>query len=148
MGRSGSGKTTLTQWINGTNLKYQKTQAIEYEGQIIDTPGEYIENKHYYRALILSSYDSDVVALVQDATDGESIFPPNFAAIFNKQIIGIVTKIDHENADIERATMYLKNAGCEEIIKVSAVCDIGIEKLEQLLEGSGGTNEKDSLNSR
>ena len=147
MGRSGCGKTTLTQWINGMNLEYQKTQAIEYVGEIIDTPGEYIENRTYYRALILSSYDSDMVALVQDAADEESIFPPNFAAIFNKKIIGIVTKIDHENADIDRAVMHLKNAGCETIVKVSSVCDIGMDDLQATLKDNGGSYEKDSRNS-
>lgn len=147
MGRSGCGKTTLTQWINGMNLEYQKTQAIEYVGEIIDTPGEYIENRTYYRALILSSYDSDIVALVQDAADEESIFPPNFAAIFNKTIIGIITKIDHENADIDRATMHLKNAGCKTIVKVSAVCNVGMDDLREILKNSGGSYEKNSRNS-
>lgn len=148
MGRSGCGKTTLTQWLNGLNLKYKKTQAIEYTGAIIDTPGEYIENKSYYRALIISSYDSDIVALVQDATDEESIFPPNFAAIFNKTIIGIVTKIDHEDADIKRAINHLENAGCHKVIEVSAVCNIGMDNLQEVLGGNGRSYEKDSRNSR
>ena len=147
MGRTGCGKTTLTQWLNGINLEYQKTQAIEYVGEIIDTPGEYIENKSYYTALIVSSYDSDVVALVQDATKEESLFPPKFTAIFNKKIIGVITKIDHEDADIDRATMHLENAGCETIVQVSAVCNLGMEDLQQALNGNGGPYEKDSRNS-
>lgn len=147
MGKSGCGKTTLTQWINGMDLDYNKTQAIEYVGEIIDTPGEYMENKSYYNALIVSSYDSDIVALVQDATDEMSIFPPQFISIFTKDAVGIITKIDHEKADIDRATMHLENAGCHTIVEVSAVCNIGMDSLQKVLNGNGGSDEKNSYNS-
>ena len=59
IGKSGCGKTTLTQRINGMDLEYRKTQMITYSNDILDTPGEYLENRNLYNALIISSYDSD-----------------------------------------------------------------------------------------
>ena len=41
IGRTGCGKTTLAQILNDEVIEYRKTQMILYEGEIIDTPGEY-----------------------------------------------------------------------------------------------------------
>ena len=56
-GKTGSGKTTLTQVLNEEFVQYKKTQSIEVCENIIDTPGEYIENRFYYKALIVASVD-------------------------------------------------------------------------------------------
>ena len=45
VGRSGAGKTTLTQALKGKKITYHKTQYINHYDVIIDTPGEYAENK-------------------------------------------------------------------------------------------------------
>ena len=51
VGRSGAGKTTLTQAMKGRRITYHKTQYINNYDVIIDTPGEYAENKTLARAL-------------------------------------------------------------------------------------------------
>lgn len=65
VGRSGCGKTTLLQRMNGLKIEYRKTQTITYENNAFDTPGEYLENRNRYSALIVSSYDCDVIGMVQ-----------------------------------------------------------------------------------
>jgi len=40
-GRVGAGKTTLTQALRGEEIKYYKTQYVNYLDTVIDTPGEY-----------------------------------------------------------------------------------------------------------
>ena len=50
VGRSGAGKTTLTQAMKGKKITYHKTQYINNYDVIIDTPGEYAENKTLARA--------------------------------------------------------------------------------------------------
>ena len=64
VGRSESGKTTLTQALRGENLRYHKTQYINYHDVIIDTPGEYAQTKGLGRALALYTYEADVVGLL------------------------------------------------------------------------------------
>lgn len=133
IGQTGSGKTTLTQAINNRSKIYKKTQAIEYYDNFLDTPGEYLENRRFYNALISSSFDCDMIGFVMDCTQYESVFPPNFASIFNKPVIGIITKIDCENKNIEVAKECLYNAGVSEIFMVSSINDIGIEELKKYL---------------
>ena len=54
IGTTGSGKTTLTQALSNEKIEYKKTQAVDFRDYIIDTPGEYIDNKMYYNALIVT----------------------------------------------------------------------------------------------
>lgn len=134
IGETGSGKTTLTQALNNEKIKYKKTQSLEYSDSILDTPGEYIENKQYYNAIITSSMDYDVIGFLQDSTSTKIIFPPNFASTFNKKVIGIITKIDCCNNDLEIAEEYLKRAGVHEIFWVDSINGKGIEDIRRLLQ--------------
>ena len=56
IGRSGAGKTTLTQALKGEEIKYHKTQYVNYFECIIDTPGEYAQTHELGYALALYSY--------------------------------------------------------------------------------------------
>ncbi len=87
IGRTQSGKTTLCQRLHDIDIEYKKTQAVEGYENAIDTPGEYIENRFYYKALIVTSADADVIGLVQDATDDRSYFPQGLERVFQKQLL-------------------------------------------------------------
>jgi ethanolamine utilization protein EutP len=121
----------LTQVMKNKDINYEKTQAIIYNDYIIDTPGEYIENPGLYRALIVSSADCDVIALLHDCTSEGSIFPPNFSSIFTKPVIGIITKSDlsKDEKDINIAKEILIRAGVQKIFKISAYNKIGIKEI-------------------
>uniref|UniRef100_UPI003158F10E EutP/PduV family microcompartment system protein n=1 Tax=Caloramator sp. Dgby_cultured_2 TaxID=3029174 RepID=UPI003158F10E len=112
---------------------YKKTQAFEYHKCILDTPGEYIENRNYIRAIISEAVNCDIIAFLQDATQEDCIYPPNFAYIFNKRIIGIVTKIDIKNCNVKFAEECLKRAGVKEIFYISSLKQIGIDDIKNLL---------------
>lgn len=137
IGKSGSGKTTLCQKLNEEELKYRKTQSIEIYNQSIDTPGEYLENRFYYKALIVTSVDANVIALLYDCTSDESFIPPGFASMFAKEVIGIITKIDlaKDNEDIIRATRNLESAGVSKIFMVDILSGKGIEDLKNYILG-------------
>ncbi|GAU75898.1 EutP/PduV family microcompartment system protein [Fusibacter sp. 3D3] len=129
MGKTGVGKTTLIQNLRNETITYKKTQATEFQGHYIDTPGEYIENPRFYNALITLSLDADVVALVQDVTSEECYFPPGFGDMFNIKVIGIMTKIDQAAHQFQRAEQFLKEAGAEIIYGVSACTNEGMDVL-------------------
>lgn len=76
IGKTGSGKTTLCQNLDNLELKYKKTQSVEIYNKSIDTPGEYLENRYYYKALVVTSADADIIALVYDCTNEESYIAP------------------------------------------------------------------------
>ncbi|MBO1263452.1 ethanolamine utilization protein EutP [Proteiniclasticum sp. SCR006] len=129
VGRSESGKTTLTQALKGKKVSYHKTQYIHYHDVIIDTPGEYAENRNLSLALALYSYEADVVGLLISATEPYSLFPPNVAPCVNREVIGIVTKIDQDDADPIQAEIWLRLSGCQKVFHVSAVTGDGIRDL-------------------
>ena len=129
MGRSECGKTSLTQAIKGETISYKKTQAINYNDVTIDTPGEYAENRHLGCALALYAYEADIVGLLISATEPYSLYGPCITSMANREVIGIVTKIDKENANPDRAERWLRLAGCKKIFRVSSVTKEGINEL-------------------
>lgn len=135
IGKTGSGKTTLCQKIHDLDLEYKKTQSVEVYDESIDTPGEYIENRFYYKALIVTAVDADRIALVYDCTVDESYIPPGFSSMFAKETIGIITKIGiaSDEKQIIRAEEELKKAGVEKIFKVDTILGTGIEELIKYL---------------
>ncbi|MPW25520.1 EutP/PduV family microcompartment system protein [Alkalibaculum sp. M08DMB] len=136
IGKTGSGKTTLYQRLASRNLKYEKTQAIEFHNHIIDTPGEYLENRRYYSALQVTSTGADVVALVLDCKDKSSSYPPGFASMFNKPTVGIISKIDliGNDDDYHRAEKSLRLSGIDQIFKISSLNNQGVENLIKFLQ--------------
>ncbi len=130
VGKTGSGKTSLLQSFQGREVVYRKTQAITFDGMFVDSPGEFLENRRLLPALLTSSTNCQIVALVQDATGKTSPFSPGFAAMFNKGVIGIVTKIDEKLSNPERAEEFLRQAGAKEIYKTSAVEKTGLDSLK------------------
>lgn len=67
IGPSQCGKTSLTQCMRGEALHYQKTRAIVWSPTTIDTPGEYLENRCLYSALLASACEANIIALVLNA---------------------------------------------------------------------------------
>ena len=100
MGRSECGKTTLRQALKGDTIQYHKTQYINHYDVVIDTPGEYAETNRLGRALALYSYEADVVGMLISAREPYSLYPPCCTAMCNREVIGIVTKINHPDANV------------------------------------------------
>lgn len=129
VGRTGCGKTTLTQALKGKKIIYHKTQYINNFDVIIDTPGEYAENRALARALILYSYEAEVVGLLMSSLEDYSLYSPHIVAGATREVIGIVTQIDQENARPDLAEMWLKLAGCKTIFYISSYTGEGIPEL-------------------
>ena len=53
----------------------------------------------------------------------------------NREVIGIVTKINEPKARRELAGLWLRNAGCRRIFYVDAVTGEGVEALLEYLRG-------------
>ncbi|MGI6065151.1 MAG: EutP/PduV family microcompartment system protein [Bacillota bacterium] len=134
VGAVGSGKTTLVRALHGNCDSVTKTQAMEYTANSIDTPGEFIENPFFYRALFATSLEAEVIIFIQDATREKSVFPPGFAGAFSKRTIGVVTKVDHPTANVERASRFLKGLGLSgPVTNVSAITGEGLDELKKVI---------------
>ena len=134
LGRVAAGKTTLTQALRGEEIKYYKTQYVNYLDTVIDTPGEYTERRETSGALALYAYEADVVGLVLSANEPYSIFSPCLTSMVNRETIGIITGIDKPDANVERVSRWLKLAGCKEVFPVSSITGEGIKELANFLK--------------
>ena len=132
MGRSGVGKTTLKQALRKEKIEYKKTQYIDWNDWIIDTPGEYVENRNLSSALGLYAYEADVVGLLLSADDWFSVYSPNMVGLVNRDVVGIVTKTDL--APPNQAENWLRLAGCEKIFKVNSISGEGVGELIEYLK--------------
>ena len=133
IGRSEAGKTTLVQALSGKDIGYEKTQSVSMNSRLIDTPGEYIQTKNLGTALAIYSYEADVIGLLLSATEPYSLFSPNITCMTTKEVIGIITKIDHKNANVQNAEKWLKLAGCKKIFKIHSLASEGITDLTEYL---------------
>ncbi len=136
IGKVGHGKTTLSQQLHGMDIEYKKTQAVELVGDdTIDTPGEYLERKERYSALIVTATDADVVILLCAANDTMCTFSPGMGSMFaGKELVGVVTKIDlADEKQIKRAKFMLEFAGCQKIFEVSCTTGEGVDRLKEYI---------------
>lgn len=137
MGRSECGKTSLTQAMRGETITYHKTQYVNAFDVIIDTPGEYAECARLAGALAVYACEADVVGLMLSSIEPYSLYPPCVTGLSPREVVGIVTKIDHRDANIRQASRWLRLAGCQKIFYVSAYTGEGIPELLSYLKEDG-----------
>ena len=129
IGRSECGKTTLTQALKGEKIHYHKTQYVNRFDVIIDTPGEYIQTKNLGNAIAMYTFEADVVGLLMSSREPYSLYPPCVTPLCNRPVIGIVTQINSDGADPDRAESWLRLAGCETIFRVDSKTGEGVWKI-------------------
>lgn len=131
IGPVSAGKTTLIQRLCEKEIREDKTQAVEYVNEYIDTPGEYMQVRAFWCSLTITSHDADLICLVQDATSEDCWFSGGIGTKFSKPVAGIVTKIDSPKRDERQARSYLEYAGCHRVFCVSALTNEGMGALEE-----------------
>lgn len=135
IGGIGVGKTSLKQMLMNEHVSYRKTQVLDFSQLFIDCPGEYLEIPRFYHVLIDASHQVSEIWALQDATKQRTFYPPKFAKVFNKPIIGIITKVDLAQANVEQASSYLTYAGIPEpFYPTSIINEKGYGPLRMRLE--------------
>jgi ethanolamine utilization protein EutP len=135
IGSIGAGKSTLTNALLERKEVAVKTQSLNYNDWIVDTPGEYTENPFYYKNIMATALEVTHVLYLQDATKQKTIFPPGFSTGINKLPIGVVTKSDSDQADIESAIKQLKRVIPKgPIVISSSKSGEGLNEIRKLVE--------------
>lgn len=88
-------------------------------------------------ALALYTYEADIVGLLCSATEPYCLFPPCCTCMANREVIGIVTKINDPDAHVERSASWLRLAGCRKIFFVDSRKQEGIPELLEYLREDG-----------
>ncbi len=90
-------------------------------------------------ALAVFTAEADVIGLLMDATEPFSLYSPNLTPVCNREVVGVVTKIDHWAAQPAQAA-WLELAGCKKIFYTSAYTGEGIADILSYLK-----EERDTL---
>ena len=101
-----------------------------------------IKKKIIFRlsALAVFTAEADVIGLLMDATEPFSLYSPNLTPVCNREVVGVVTKIDHWAAQPAQAAAWLELAGCKKIFYTSAYTGEGIADILSYLK-----EERDTL---
>ncbi|MEI7611975.1 MAG: EutP/PduV family microcompartment system protein [Betaproteobacteria bacterium] len=138
LGDIGAGKTTLINALCGKNETARKTQAVEFEGNGLDTPGEYLSHPRFYSALLCTAQEADTLVYVHSADRDSCRLPPGFMEVYNgKDIVGVITKTDLPDASPEAAHELLRANGIRgPIFRVSSTDPASLLPLKALLMGT------------
>ncbi len=136
IGPQRGGKSTLSNIINEIDQEPQKTLVPEYIGEILDTPGEYIEHRNYFSRFQVITSEYKIIAFVLPCKFENLYLPPNFMSMFpNHKHIGIITKADlGDEADIQACIDFLKEIGITEYYPVSIHDKQSIVTLQHAIE--------------
>lgn len=136
VGEVDAGKSALIDALIDQETQTGKTQApIFYRGGVIDTPGEFVDNRAWNGALLSTISTVKTIVILQPATAKAMHTPSGLLRVYpNKNIVGVVSKTDEEGADIHHAAQLLKRYGVPEPYFYTSIHDqASIEKLYQHL---------------
>lgn len=138
IGEIEAGKTTLINALFDKNEIARKTQAFEFEGNGLDTPGEYFSHPRMYSALLCSAQDMDVLVYVHPADRATCRLPPGLLDVYSgQQVIGVITKTDLPDAQPDVVETLLREHGIAGSIYRVSSCDAdSLQALKALLLGS------------
>lgn len=98
--------------IFGLAEEVHKTQALEFEADGIDSPGEFFSYPRLYYALINTASDVDTLVYVHPANERNFRMPPGLLEIYaDRQVVAVITKTDLPDADPEFVESMLRENG-------------------------------------
>lgn len=113
IGEVDAGKSALITRLVNPEGNQRKTQApIFYAGSVIDTPGEYVDNRAWNGPLLSTVSGVNTIVYLQPANAARFSAPPGLLRVYpNKRLVGVISKVDADDADINNAEKLLKNNG-------------------------------------
>ena len=143
IGEIEAGKTTLINALFDKDEIARKTQAIEFEGNGMDTPGEYFCHPRLYSALLCSAQDMDTLVYVHPADRDTCRLPPGLLDVYvGKKVIGVITKTGLPEARPDAAQALLPGHGIRgSIFRISSHDANSICALRKVLLGTCKTTQ-------
>ncbi len=136
LGGVGVGKSSLFRLLFNKSEAVRKTQAVVFESNRgLDTPGEFFSHPRLYHALIQTLVDVGTIVYVHDGTDRLCRLPPGLLKIYSgKRLVGVITKIDKPECDLEFIEKLLRENGFDDrIFKISNMQQESVVELRNYL---------------
>ncbi|MGL4613325.1 MAG: EutP/PduV family microcompartment system protein [Shewanella sp.] len=125
VGEVDSGKSALINQLLEYDTNTGKTQApIFYPGKVIDTPGEFMESRAMYGALLTTISNVKTIVLLHPANAQYFASPRGLLTVYsNKNIVGVISKVDAPGADIDKSIALLRQNGIPEPYFMTSIFD-------------------------
>lgn len=134
VGRDHCGKTSLIGALTGNGRPIRYTQDVRYTSLAMDVPGAYLENPSMYQHLISLSQEASCVLLLAECGSLANAYPPNFAGSFNCPVIGVMTKTDLIEGNVDVNSEQWRRIGVREpYFAVSVKDGTGVNELKNYL---------------
>ena len=136
VGEVDAGKSALINQLIDHDTNTGKTQAaIYYPGKIIDTPGEFVASRAMYGALLTTICNVKTIVCLHPANAQHFSSPIGLLKVYsNKNIVGVISKVDAPDADIDKSIMLLRQNGIPEpYFKTSIFDEESIDQLSHYL---------------
>lgn len=137
VGEVDAGKSALIdKLLSGVDTHTGKTQSpIFYPGKVIDTPGEFIDHRALNGALLTTICSVKTIVVLQPATATHYSPANGLLTVYgNKNIVGVISKVDAVGADVDKAVKLLRqNKVPEPYFQTSIYDSASIEQLFRYL---------------
>ena len=136
IGEVDAGKSALITRLVDPEGNQRKTQVpIFYSGSVIDTPGEYVDNRAWNGPLLSTISGVNTIVYLQPANAKRFSSPPGLLRVYpNKRLIGVISKVDIDDADINNAELLLESNGIKGPYFYTSIFDENsINKLREFL---------------
>jgi len=136
IGEVDAGKSALLDKLIAQKTAIGKTQApIFYCGHVVDTPGEFVDNRSWNGALLSTIASVKTIVCLQPANAKHFAVPSGLLRVYpNKNIVSVISKIDANDADIAKASKLFKQNGLPEpYLQISIFDQASIDSLYQYL---------------
>lgn len=117
MGPKNSGKTTIADYIESDVSSTKFYGDIIYRLKTIEIPSNYLENNWLKNIVIMISQNQGFAnILVLNGNNLCHYYSPNFAKVFTKPTLGIITKADLMDINSKKMAINIMNKlGCNYI---------------------------------
>ena len=113
LGSRESGKTLLANHLNGVSAPPKRTPHMVYGKNTLDVPGSYVESNDMHKHLIAAQQDAYCMLMLCDPMAHKRCYPPGFSKVFRIPVLGVITKVDLDQAEIEKCHAELEAAGVQ-----------------------------------
>ncbi|QIZ75706.1 EutP/PduV family microcompartment system protein [Ferrimonas lipolytica] len=110
IGEVDAGKSALLDKLSEQQIHIGKTQSAQYyAGKLVDTPGEFVDNRSWFGPLLSTICNVKTVLCLQPANATRFAPMTGLLTVYsNKNIVGVISKIDTDDADIDRAKRLMR----------------------------------------
>ena len=86
---------------------------------------------------LMGRSEADIVGLICSATEPYCLFPPCITCMANREVVGIVSKINDPGAHVAQSEGWLRLAGCKKIFYVDSKTGEGVPEILEYLREDG-----------